>query len=149
LLFFFIEDFWFYWVHRLLHYGPFYKYIHKVHHEYAAPFGITAEYAHPIETIILGLGTSLGPFLFGSHLLTLWIWLVVRVIQTVDAHSGYNFPWSFNRFIPFYGGAEFHDYHHMAFVGNYSSTFTIWDKVFGTDSKYQLWKSKQTKKSVD
>jgi methylsterol monooxygenase len=44
-----------------MHWPPFYKKVHKVHHEYAAPFGIAAEYAHPIETMILGLGTIGGP----------------------------------------------------------------------------------------
>lgn len=32
-------------------------------------------------------------------------------------------------------GAQFHDYHHMTFKSNYSSTFTVWDHVFGTDVK--------------
>ena len=34
-------------------------------------------------------------------------------------------------------GAEFHDFHHMAFTGIYASTFIVWDRVFGTDVKYQ------------
>jgi len=134
-----------------LHYGWFYKNIHKVHHEHNAPFGIAAEYAHPVETIFLGIGTALGPmivcFYQGSHLFTLWIWLLFRLWQTVDVHSGYDFPWSPNHFIPFWGGADFHDFHHMAFVGNYASTFTYCDKLFGTDDKYQSWKKKQTEKS--
>jgi len=141
-LFYIIEDFYFYWVHRLLHWGPFYKYIHKVHHEHTSPFGIAGEYAHPAETIILGLGSGLGPFLVRAHLLTVWVWLFARVWQVVDCHSGYDFPWSVNRFIPFWGGAEFHDYHHMAFVGNYASTFTYCDRLFGTDQKYYAWKNK-------
>ena len=28
----------------------------------------------------------------------------------------------------------------MAFTGNYSSTFTLWDWVFGTDVAYKNWK---------
>eukprot|EP01119_Soliformovum_irregulare_P002229 TRINITY_DN12515_c0_g1_i1.p1 TRINITY_DN12515_c0_g1~~TRINITY_DN12515_c0_g1_i1.p1 ORF type:complete len:268 (+),score=51.62 TRINITY_DN12515_c0_g1_i1:78-881(+) len=143
VLFYFIEDFYFYWIHRLLHWGPFYKYIHKVHHEHTAPFGIVGEYAHPAETLFLGLGSVAGPFLLKSHLLTLWVWLFFRIWQVIDAHSGYNFPWSLNRFIPFWGGADFHDFHHMTFVGNYASTFRIWDYVFGTDTKYYAWKEKQ------
>eukprot|EP00030_Apusomonadida_sp_AF-17_P005896 a676613_317.p1 GENE.a676613_317~~a676613_317.p1 ORF type:complete len:322 (-),score=116.69 a676613_317:21-959(-) len=131
-----IEDFYFYWVHRYLHHPSIYKHIHKIHHEHKAPFGIAAEYAHPIETAFLGIGTMLGPMLLIDHLLTLWIWLVVRLFQTIEVHSGYDFPWSLNRWIPFWGGAIFHDFHHEKFDGNYSSTFTLWDKVFGTDDKY-------------
>lgn len=46
-----IEDTWHYWMHRALHDKRIYKYIHKVHHYYQAPFGMTAEYAHPAETL--------------------------------------------------------------------------------------------------
>lgn len=31
---FVVEDFYFYWIHRLLHYGWFYKNIHKIHHDF-------------------------------------------------------------------------------------------------------------------
>lgn len=31
----------------------------------------------------------------------------------------------------------------MTFVGNYASTFTIWDRVFGTDVAYREAKKKQ------
>lgn len=47
--FFFMEDTWHYFAHRALHWGPLYKAIHKIHHQYSAPFGMAAEYASPIE----------------------------------------------------------------------------------------------------
>ena len=46
-----IEDTWQYWFHRLLHHKSIYKYVHKIHHHFQAPFGMVAEYAHPIETV--------------------------------------------------------------------------------------------------
>ena len=46
-----IEDTWHYWVHRLMHDRKLYKYVHKVHHNFQAPFGMVAEYAHPVETL--------------------------------------------------------------------------------------------------
>jgi hypothetical protein len=42
--------------------------------------------------------------LLARHLFSLWFWLFVRLYQTVEAHSGYNFPWNPTRFIPFWGG---------------------------------------------
>jgi len=144
IVFFLVEDAWFYWIHRLLHWGPFYKYIHKIHHEHSFPFGMVAEYAHPIEVAVLGFGTFLGPFVFKPHLLTLWFWLFFRLWQEIDCHSGYDFPWSGNHWIPGFGGADFHDFHHMNFVGNYASTFRWWDYMMGTDNKYHQWKSKQS-----
>lgn len=41
-LFFVIEDTWHYWAHRLFHWGPFYRYIHKKHHEYAGTSTLAA-----------------------------------------------------------------------------------------------------------
>jgi len=144
---FVVEDFYFYWIHRFLHWKAIYKHIHKIHHDHAAPFGITAEYAHPVETVFLGIGTMLGPIFFMRHVATLWVWLVVRLFQTVEVHSGYDFPWSLNRIVPFWGGADFHDFHHKENVGNFASTFIWWDWAFGTDSNFYRSKERQIKKS--
>lgn len=137
--FFFMEDTWHYWFHRLLHYGPFYKHIHKQHHKYAAPFGLTAEYAHPVEVAVTGLGTVGSPllwsYLLGNvHLVTVITWVVLRLFQAIDAHSGYEFPWSLHHFFPIWAGADHHDDHHKYFVGNYSSSFRHWDYVLGTET---------------
>ena len=108
---------------------------------YATPFGLTSEYAHPAEILFLGFATVIGPAITGPHLITLWLWTVLRVLETVEAHCGYHFPWSPSNFLPLYGGwvwssssftkyklfimllfvlkfcfptsrADFHDYHH-------------------------------------
>jgi sterol desaturase/sphingolipid hydroxylase (fatty acid hydroxylase superfamily) len=42
----FIYEFYFYYSHRLLHHRSLYKYVHKVHHEFTAPFSITAMHCH-------------------------------------------------------------------------------------------------------
>ncbi|XP_006896718.1 PREDICTED: methylsterol monooxygenase 1 [Elephantulus edwardii] len=134
-----IEDTWHYFLHRLLHHKRIYKYIHKVHHEFQAPFGMEAEYAHPAETIILGTGFFIGIMLFCDHVVLLWAWVTCRLIETIDVHSGYDIPLNPLKLIPFYAGARHHDFHHMNFIGNYASTFTWWDRLFGTDSQYNAY----------
>ncbi|KAL2919025.1 C-4 sterol methyl oxidase [Polyrhizophydium stewartii] len=151
--FMFMEDFYQYFVHRLMHWGILYKAIHKQHHEFSAPFGIASEYAHPLETLFLGLGFFLGPLIWvlvlrDLHIISVAIWLAVRLIQVVDAHSGYDFPWALRHILPFWAGADFHDYHHMAFVGNYSSSFRWWDWICGTDRAYQAWKDRNAAKKT-
>ncbi|KAI8918888.1 hypothetical protein BC831DRAFT_481892 [Entophlyctis helioformis] len=148
-----MEDFYQYFAHRFLHWGVFYKHIHKMHHEYSAPFGLSSQYAHPAETLILGLGFFVGPIMWvyafnDLHVVTMAVWLAVRLLQVVDAHSGYDFPWSLRRILPFWAGADFHDYHHMAFVGNYSSSFRWWDAIMGTDKAFHAWKAKVAAKKV-
>lgn len=134
LTFFVIEDVLQYFLHRGLHWGIFYKYIHKVHHHHPAPFGITAAYAHPLEVLILAIPTYGGPLIFRPHLCTMYLWILIRELDSVHTHCGYEFPpqrW-LNMLIPFYGGTEFHDYHHYAFSVNFASRLTVLDKIFGT-----------------
>ncbi|KFO30871.1 C-4 methylsterol oxidase [Fukomys damarensis] len=119
-----IEDTWHYFLHRLLHHKRIYKYIHKIHHEFQAPFGMEAEYAHPLETLILGAGFFIGILLLCDHVVLLWAWVTLRLVTTIDVHSGYDIPINPLNFIPFYSGSRHHDFHHMNFVGNYASTFT-------------------------
>ncbi|KAJ7578028.1 C-4 methyl sterol oxidase [Mycena floridula] len=156
--FFWFEDMYHFFAHRALHYGVLYKYIHKLHHKYSAPFGLAAEFAHPAEVMILALGTILGPQLYAAvsqrigfeslpqlHIVTVYIWITLRLFQAIDAHSGYDFPWSLQHIIPFWSGADHHDFHHMAFTNNYSTSFRWWDKMFGTDDKYHAHKEKLKK----
>jgi len=132
-----IEDTWHYFAHRILHHPSIYGYVHKIHHTFQSPFPMAAEYAHPIETVVLGIGFFLPMIVFTNHLYFFWMWLGVRMLQTTDAHAGYYFPY-FNPLylLPFYGGAPMHDFHHKNFIGNYGSTFTYWDWLFGTDAQY-------------
>ncbi|EGW30777.1 C-4 methylsterol oxidase [Spathaspora passalidarum NRRL Y-27907] len=143
-VFFFFEDLWHYTFHRLFHVGWFYKNIHKIHHRYSAPFGLAAEYAHPVEVAALGVGTVGFPILYAYvgtknpqvppiHLFTITLWIVLRLFQAVDSHSGYDFPWSLNKFFPLWAGAEHHDEHHHFFIGNYASSFRYWDFWLNTE----------------
>jgi len=145
-----IEDTWHYWVHRLMHDKRLYKYVHKVHHTYQAPFGMVAEYAHPVETIVLGMGFFIGILLTTNHVILLWSWVTFRLLETIDVHSGYDVPYlNPLHLIPGYAGARFHDFHHYNFVGNYSSTFIWWDWLLGTDFQYREHKAKlNTSKKV-
>ncbi|KAG6850146.1 hypothetical protein H0H93_000531, partial [Arthromyces matolae] len=145
--FFFFEDFFHFLAHQALHTGVLYKHIHKIHHKYSAPFGLAAEYAHPAEVMILGTGTILGPLLYcyftqDFHIVTMYIWITLRLFQAIDAHSGYDFPWSLHNILPFWSGAEHHDFHHMAFTNNYSTSFRWWDYMFGTDNKYREYRAR-------
>ena len=138
-IFFVLEDTWHYWFHRALHTPTLYKKIHKLHHQYSAPFGLAAEYASPIETMILAFGAVGIPVLYTAftqdlHILTMYAWIVCRLFQAIDSHSGYELPWSLHHFLPFWAGADHHDVHHEKFIGNYSSSFRWWDYVMDTES---------------
>lgn len=150
-LFFVLEDAWHYWQHRFLHWGPMYKYVHKIHHQYSAPFGMAAEYASPIEVAFLGLGTVGVPIVWCAltgdlHVFTMYMWIVLRLFQAIDAHSGYDFPISMRHWFPWWGGADFHDKHHEKFIGNYSSSFRWWDYICDTENSPEAVKRRREKR---
>ncbi|TVU32330.1 hypothetical protein EJB05_24055, partial [Eragrostis curvula] len=61
LVVYFLVDYVGYWIHRLLHTEWGYDKIHCVHHEYAAPVGFAAPYAHWAEVIAQGFPAFVGP----------------------------------------------------------------------------------------
>lgn len=129
---FLVEDAWHYFAHRALHGAWAYRRIHHVHHKYTAPFGPAANYAHPAETLFTGFGTLLAVIVIRPHLFTVLVWIAVRQWQAISVHIGYDFPWRPSRFLPFVGGARFHDRHHEKFTCNYAPTFVWWDRLLGT-----------------
>lgn len=100
------EDITHYWLHRALHTPYLYKVIHKVHHTYSYPFGLTASYAHPLEVLILGFATFSGPLLISPHYFTFFAWILFRQLDAVSTHSGYDLPHPLN-WLPFYGGSSY------------------------------------------
>ncbi|XP_071702659.1 methylsterol monooxygenase 1-2-like [Rutidosis leptorrhynchoides] len=142
-VYFLIEDYTNYWIHRFFHCKWGYEKIHKVHHEYTAPIGFAAPYAHWAEVLILGIPSFLGPAIVPGHMITFWLWIALRQIEAIETHSGYELPWTLTKYIPFYGGADYHDYHH--YVGgqtqsNFASVFTYCDYIYGTDKGYRYQK---------
>jgi methylsterol monooxygenase len=53
-----------------------------------------------------------------------------------------DFPWSLQHIIPFWSGADHHDFHHMAFTNNYATSFRWWDRICGTDKNYQAYRAR-------
>jgi len=145
LVFVLCEDFFFYWSHRALHHPLIYKHIHKQHHRFKATIGIASEYAHPVEVLVSNsLPFLSGPLLMGPHIVTWWCWIVLRITETIDAHSGYSFPLSPFSLLPFQGGSERHFFHHSHNLGSYGSFFNFWDRICGTDRPFvEFQKSQQ------
>ncbi|KAI9594311.1 hypothetical protein BDF19DRAFT_405569 [Syncephalis fuscata] len=126
------EEVCFYYTHRLLHHPRIYQHIHKKHHEFKTPIGIAAIYAHPFEHLISKLlPLFVGPLLMQAHIMTVWLWLTMGLITTVNLHCGF--------VLPHMPTPLDHDYHHQVFNANYG-VFGILDAIHGTRGGYDLWR---------
>ncbi|OOO05105.1 hypothetical protein OAory_01114420 [Aspergillus oryzae] len=51
------------------------------------------------------------------YILTMYVWIVLRLCQAIDAHSGYEVLWSLHHLLPFWAGADHHDLYHEKSIG--------------------------------
>lgn len=134
VFFVYLDDFVYYWFHRAMHWKFLYRRIHSVHHRIIVPWAVCAHYMHPVEFLITVANVLLGPILLGSHVVTIWLWVLFRQWIAAEGHCGYDFPWNPSRLFPFYEGSSYHDFHHAKFQGNYSGFTGYLDRIFGTRS---------------
>ncbi|CAF3805704.1 unnamed protein product [Rotaria socialis] len=149
VLFILSEDAIFFWTHYLFHIPWLYKTIHKKHHIFKQPTGVVSVLSDPIEGLQNQLAVWFMPVLLKEkHIFTVCIWIVIRVYQTVNAHSGYNLPYvSTQYWVPWImSGTLAHDFHHQHGKWNYGSFFNIWDRIMDT---HRLSIATTTEKEVD
>ncbi|MDG2005333.1 MAG: sterol desaturase family protein [Novosphingobium sp.] len=135
VLYFFLFDTWFYWLHRWMHREPVYTLIHKLHHHSTSPNLMTTLSVNPLESIINGGFVPLFLTVFVVHPESMALILPTNIIMGLYVHSGYEFfprwwnkSWTTKWFIT----ATFHDQHHHYFVHNFGGYTTIWDRLCGT-----------------
>jgi len=127
-----LYDAWFYWVHRLLHWRPMYRF-HALHHKSVAPTCWTNHH----ETVVEALLNQLYYFVIVFVLPIPWPMLVAQKvydqISGMLGHAGYEHfasplgraPWPL-------ASTVFHDQHHGYFRYNFAHTFSFWDRVMGS-----------------
>ncbi|KAK1251714.1 hypothetical protein MKX07_007193 [Trichoderma sp. CBMAI-0711] len=121
-----LRELLFYTSHRILHHPPLYRRFHKTHHRFTAPVAFASQYAHPVEHIGANvLPILIPPMLLGAHILTMWAFLAMQLVETSTVHSGYDF---------FGGAARKHDRHHERF-DVYFGGIGLLDWALGTDER--------------
>ena len=112
-----------------------YRYIHAKHHEFRTPRGIAAEHAHPLEDLFANtLSTIAGPLILQTHLYIFWLYISLKLWQSIEAHCGYYYKFSPWNAFPGMDCTRAHDLHHEKFNCNYGGFFPFWDMLMGTYS---------------
>ncbi len=64
---------------------------------------------HPHARTVLGMGFVWGILFFGNHVIMEWLWMMARLVESVEVHSGYDFPYlNPMHLIPGYAGTYNH-----------------------------------------
>ncbi|XP_002732803.1 cholesterol 25-hydroxylase-like protein 1, member 2 [Saccoglossus kowalevskii] len=140
-LFMLIFDLEYYVWHYVHHRNRFlYNHFHALHHRYYSPFSWVTQYLHPWELLSVGVFVTTTPWVIADcHPLTAWGFMVTNIIVSIEAHIGFDFPWSLHHWCPFglWGGAPKHDMHHQRPQSNYQPFFTHFDRLFGTSTSFR------------
>ncbi|KAJ7174797.1 hypothetical protein C8R46DRAFT_1347842 [Mycena filopes] len=120
--------------------GAFLRTAHKAHHRSKANLAVAAWYCSVTEQVLFNIFPALvGPLLtqiiadkmgrsavWGTHLITLYVWLLAGTATSVLAHTGFRTSWNDP------GG---HDEHHEYAFGTHAVNFGtagLWDWALGT-----------------
>ena len=137
LVMLFMEDFFFFSTHWMLHSKALYKY-HKIHHEHTTTTTLASLHSHTFEYLMANvipaaIFTKVAELYAPLHVTTMSLWLIYRMWDGNNGHCGYNFSWALLQVLPFCTNDDFHDFHHSHNVGNFASSFRIWDCIFETN----------------
>jgi len=120
----------FYLTHRLLHWPPLFKSVHKLHHTNIHIGPWSGMSMHPVEHIIY-ISSVLIHFVVASHPVIMLVHLYTRCMAPAFSHSGFEKLLIKDKAIT--ESADFHhQLHHKYFECNYGNVDAPWDRWFGS-----------------
>lgn len=122
------RDFHFYWIHRLTHWKPLYKYVHYLHHKNINPNPWSGMAMHPVEALLY-LSVVTIHWIIPSHPIHALYTMQHAVLGAAHGHHGFEGPLVKGK-IP--SSSYFHYLHHRYFECNYGGAVLPLDKWFGT-----------------
>jgi Delta7-sterol 5-desaturase len=130
-----VHDFYFYWMHRVVHAKKLYPYIHKVHHLSHNPSPWAAFAFHPLEALTEFLIFPIIVFTIPHTISAIATWLLIMTLYNAYGHLGFElYPQGFSthavgRWI---NTSVNHNMHHKYATSNYGLYTIVWDRLFGT-----------------
>jgi sterol desaturase/sphingolipid hydroxylase (fatty acid hydroxylase superfamily) len=136
ILILFLQDTYYYWLHRWMHRPKIFRIIHKWHHDSIQTNSLTSFSFHPFETLLQSILFPILLMCVPIHIYSLMLILIFMTITAIINHGAVEiypkmkgFRWIQKWII----GASHHDVHHKKFLFNYGLYFTFWDRVMDTE----------------
>jgi sterol desaturase/sphingolipid hydroxylase (fatty acid hydroxylase superfamily) len=132
----FLQETYYYWLHRWMHLPRVFVIVHKVHHQSKISSPFTAFSFHPIEGFLQAIFLPILLLLIPIHLYVLILILIIMSITSVINHLNIEiYPKKSYRFLgKWVIGATHHSIHHTEFKFNFGLYFTFWDLLKKTGS---------------
>ena len=131
-----LHDTYFYWTHRLMHWKPIFKAVHKTHHLSINPTPFAAYAFHPVEALVeIGI-LPLIAFTIPHHVSAIVFFSVYSLLVNIFGHLGFElFPKGFasHKLFKWHNTSTHHNMHHRLVKCNYGLYFNFWDRVMHTN----------------
>lgn len=136
LLYLFIQDAHYYWVHRLMHHRRLFRWLHAGHHRSHTPTAWASFAFDLTEAALVAWVLPLLAFLIPIHVGVVLFLLIAMTATATLNHCGVEIlPQRFVRG-PVGGWmitATHHGMHHKRMLTNFGLHFRLWDRLMGTD----------------
>jgi lathosterol oxidase len=132
----FINDGYFYWVHRFMHLKAVFPKVHRIHHLSKTPTPWSIFSFSPAEAFILYAIFPAFVFFIPLHPVALAVIVIYNVINNISGHLGYEImPLKFHRhwLLKYSNTVTHHELHHAKVKCNYGLYFNIWDRLMKTN----------------
>jgi len=136
LLMIIMHDTYFYWSHRLLHWKPLFRSVHKTHHLSINPSPFAAYSFHPVEAVVEVGIIPLVAFTIPHHPTAITLFAIYSLLLNVAGHLGYElFPKGFasHWLFKWHNTSTHHNMHHRLVKCNYGLYFNFWDRIMKTN----------------
>jgi sterol desaturase/sphingolipid hydroxylase (fatty acid hydroxylase superfamily) len=135
-----VLDLWIYWWHRFNHVAPFLWRFHEVHHLDEMLDVTSALRFHFGEVVLSSLVRAAVIYMLDMPLASVVIFEIVVLVSALFHHSNLKLPARFEQALSLVVVTpSIHWVHHHAkrqdTDSNYSTTLSVWDRIFSTRSK--------------
>ena len=121
----------FYFIHRLLHWPPLYRHVHRLHHRNIHIGPWSGMSMHPVEHVFY-ISSVLVHFVIPSHPVIFLVHIYNRCLGPAFSHAGFEKLTVGETGVV--DAADFHhQLHHRYFECNFGTVDAPWDKWLGTD----------------